>query len=123
MADHKDVLPYTHAAMPLFLQGAPLEHLRFRRGLVREDLDDARWQGLCDETWLIDSRCEMQRVLDLYTLQPHVRDGLRVLLLLLERFGAQSVLRRWPSVARRELLSRVERTISCSWRRPTATSR
>jgi hypothetical protein len=78
--------------MPLFLQGAPLEHLRFRCGVVREDLDDERWQRLCDETWLIDSRCEMQRVLDLYTLQSHVREGLRVVLLMLERFGARSVL-------------------------------
>lgn len=96
--------------MPLFLRGAPLEHLRFRRGVVREDLDDERWQRLCDETWLIDSRSEMQRVLERYTLQPNVRDGLRVLLLLLERFGAQCVLIEYVATLQwNERVTRVER--------------
>jgi hypothetical protein len=110
-ADHKRVLDsYIQTAMPLFLRGAPLEHLRFRRGVVFEDLADQRWQRLCDEAWLIDSRFEVERVLGRYTLQPEVRDGLHVISLQLERFGAESILIKYIATLEwNERLTRAER--------------
>src|SRR5262245_31124885 len=77
-------------AYELFQPMAPLEHVRFRDDLVGpryEDLDVAR---LCSAGWLQSCEQAIVDVLDRYELEPHERDGLRMALHLLRRFGARS---------------------------------
>lgn len=75
----------------LFEPAAPLEHVRFRDdSITSRTPDSSELSRLCGGGWL--RRCEREicYVLDRYDLEESERDGLRLALHLLRRFGAQS---------------------------------
>ena len=79
------------AALAVFARGAPLEHVRLPAHLVaNHDPAAPELQRLCPAGWL--ERCELEivAVLEAYELGAAQRDGLRVCLQLLARFGAAS---------------------------------
>lgn len=89
--DWEPVHPHVDRALALFARGAPLEHVRFRDDLIgAHDPAVADLTKLCTAGWLNRCQLEMARVLDHYKLAPGARDGLRVAVHLLRRFGARS---------------------------------
>lgn len=82
---------YVNRALELFERGAPLEHVRFRQALITSrDPDPSELAKLCTAGWLSRCQLELARVLDRYDLEPDERDGLRLAVHLVSRFGAQS---------------------------------
>jgi len=89
--DWDAVYPHVDRALALFARGAPLEHVRFRDDLVgSRDPDASELAKLCTAGWLNRCALELASVLDCYDLEPDERDGLRVAVHLLRRFGARS---------------------------------
>lgn len=89
--DWAAVYPHVDRALELFVRGGPLEHVRFRDNLGSfRDHDVVELAKLCSTGWL--NRCELElaRVLDRYRLEPDERNGLRMAVHLLRRFGAHS---------------------------------
>jgi hypothetical protein len=79
------------AAMVLFEHGGPLGHVRFPHQLIRSrNPDRAEMAKMCTAGWLRRCELEIARVLDCFELQAEQRDGLRLALYLLRRFGALS---------------------------------
>jgi hypothetical protein len=79
------------AAMPVFARGAPLEHVRFPHDAIRSRSPDrAELAQMCTSGW--QGRCELEiaHVLDRFELEAAQRDGLRLAVYLLRRFGALS---------------------------------
>lgn len=79
--------------MEAFEIGGPLEHVRFRDDLIDvRDRAGADLARLCTPGWL--ARCELEivYVLSRFELEPDVRDGLRMAVHLVRRFGARSPL-------------------------------
>jgi hypothetical protein len=78
-------------AMEAFEIGGPLEHVRFRDDLIdvreRAGADLAR---LCTPGWLARCELEIARLLARFELEPDVRDGLRMAVHLVRRFGTRS---------------------------------
>jgi hypothetical protein len=77
----------------LFEPGAPLEHVRFRQDLITARTPDVTvLSRLCTAGW--QRRCEQEiaYVLARYDLDPGERDGLRLAIHFLRRFGARSPL-------------------------------
>jgi hypothetical protein len=89
--DWKPVDPHVDRALALFARGAPLEHVRFRDDLIgAHEPAVAELTKLCTAGWLNRCQLELARVLDHYKLAPGARDGLRMAVHLLRRFGARS---------------------------------
>ena len=85
LEDHVD------AALAVFAPGAPLEHVRLPAHLIaNHDPRVPELARLCPAGWL--ERCELEivAVLEAYELSAAQRDGLRVCLQMLARFGAVS---------------------------------
>jgi hypothetical protein len=79
------------AAMAVFERGAPLEHVRFPQDQVRSrNPDRAEMAKMCTAGWLRRCELEIAHVLDRFELDPEQRDGLRLAVYLLRRFGALS---------------------------------
>jgi hypothetical protein len=78
-------------AMALFARDRPLEHVRFDHNLLEAHEPDAaelaRW---CTPGWLRWCELELAYVVDRFELAHEQRQGLRVALHLLRRFGARS---------------------------------
>jgi len=85
------VYPHVDRALGLFARGGPLEHVRFRDDLVGSAYPDTtELARLCTTGWLNRCDLELARVLGRYKLPRDRRDGLRVAVHLLRRFGACS---------------------------------
>jgi len=97
-----------NTAMTLFEAGEPLEHVRFRDDQIQSRSPDrAELAKLCTAGWLRRCELEIAYVLERYELDADVRDGLRLAVYLLGRFGANS-----PTVeeiARLQVAERVQR--------------
>ncbi len=79
------------AAMAVFERGAPLEHVRFPHDLIRSrNPDRAEMAKMCTTGWLRRCELEIAHVLDRFELDAEQRDGLRLAVYLLRRFGALS---------------------------------
>jgi hypothetical protein len=79
------------AAMVLFERGGPLGHVRFQHDLIRSrDPDRAEMAKMCTAGWLRRCEREIAHVLDCFELRAGARDGLRLAVYLLRRFGAVS---------------------------------
>ena len=77
----------------LFEPGAPLEHVRFRSDLISANVPDrAELPRLCGGGWLLACEREIGYVLDRVELDERERDGLRLAVYMLRRFGARSPL-------------------------------
>lgn len=73
----------------LFEPCAPLEYVRFRDDLISPTADPSR---LCSAGWMRWCEREIGDVLGRFDLAPEERDGLRLAVHMLRRFGAQSPL-------------------------------
>jgi hypothetical protein len=79
------------AAMIMFERGGPLGHVRFPHDLIRSrDPDRAEMANMCTAGWIRRCEREIARVLDCFKLRADQRDGLRLAVYLLRRFGALS---------------------------------
>lgn len=113
--DWAAVYPHVDRALGLFARGGPLEHVRFRDDLVGSfDPDVTELARLCTAGWLNRCDLELARVLGRYELPRDRRDGLRVAVYLLRRFGACS-----PIV---EELARLQAGERAARKRRTATA-
>jgi hypothetical protein len=89
----KAVDGFVDRALELFAAGGPLEHVRFRDDLVMaHDPESTDMTRLCSAGWAMQSELAIARVLDRGDLAPGARDGLRMAIYLLRRFGARSKL-------------------------------
>ncbi|HEX3762827.1 MAG TPA: SEC-C metal-binding domain-containing protein [Kofleriaceae bacterium] len=80
-----------HAGMAVFERGAPLEHVRFPHDLIRSRRPDrAEMAQMCTAGWVRRCELEIAHVLDHFELDARPRDGLRLAVYLLRRFGALS---------------------------------
>ena len=80
-----------NAAMSVFERGAPLEHVRFPHDLIRSrNPDRGELANMCTAGWLRRCELEIAHVLDRFELTADERDGLRLAVYLLRRFGALS---------------------------------
>lgn len=78
-------------ALGVFVPGAPLEHVRFRDDLITShEPDPAELARLCTPGWLSQCELEIARVLRRYEVDRETRDGLRMAVHLVRRFGAGS---------------------------------
>jgi hypothetical protein len=79
------------AGMAVFERGAPLEHVRFPHDVIRSRKPDrAELAQMCTAGWLRRCELEIAHVLGRFRLDPAERDGLRLAVYLLRRFGALS---------------------------------
>lgn len=79
------------AGIAVFERGAPLEHVRFPHDRIRSrNPDRVELANMCTAGWLRRCELEIAYVLDRFELDPRHRDGLRLAIYLLRRFGAQS---------------------------------
>src|SRR5512140_12616 len=108
------VHPHIDRALELFARGGPLEHVRFRDDLVGSGYPDAtELARLCTTGWLNRCDLELARVLGRYKLPRDRRDGLRVAVHLLRRFGACSPLvEELARLQAGERAARVRRTVT-----------
>jgi hypothetical protein len=89
----KAVDGFVDRALELFVPGGPLEHVRFRDDLVMaHDPESTDMMRLCSAGWVTQSELAIVRVLDRGELAPGARDGLRMAIYLLRRFGAHSTI-------------------------------
>ncbi|MDB4960584.1 MAG: nucleic acid-binding protein [Myxococcales bacterium] len=89
----KAVDGFVERALELFVPGGPLEHVRFRDDLVMAlDPESPDMTRLCSAGWMTQSELAIARVLDRGDLAPGARDGLRMAIYLLRRFGARSAI-------------------------------
>ena len=79
------------AGMAVFERGAPLEHVRFPQDQIRSrNPDRSEMAKMCTAGWLRRCELEIAHVLDRFALGAAQRDGLRLAVYLLRRFGALS---------------------------------
>jgi hypothetical protein len=93
-AEHDDWEPLharVAAAMAVFERGAPLEHVRFPQDQIRSrNPDRGEMAKMCTAGWLRRCELEIAHVLGRFELDAEQRDGLRLAVYLLRRFGALS---------------------------------
>lgn len=79
------------AGMAVFERGAPLEHVRFPQDQIRSrNPDRGEMAKMCTAGWLRRCELEIAHVLGRFELDAEQRDGLRLAVYLLRRFGALS---------------------------------
>jgi hypothetical protein len=96
------------AGMAVFERGAPLEHVRFPQDQIRSrNPDRAEMANMCTAGWLRRCELEIAHVLDRFELDAEQRDGLRLAVYLLRRFGTVSPI--VEEVARLQVAEQVQR--------------